>query len=1117
MMRFLKLFPSFMFLLVVYFSFALANSSSSLRQLCLFDESRALLQFRQLFSFDLSASPPWCYRKYAKMVSWKEGTDCCEWDGIACDAVTGHVIGLDLSCSLLHGTIYSHKCSLCHLSHLQSLNLAFNDFNNSQIPPCFGSFSSLIHLNLSSSRFSGEIPPQLTHLSKLESLDLSFSGNDNLHSASSLERLIHNFTQLRDLDLGGVSINSIIPKSLMNLSALNYLNLQSCGLKSKFPIDIFHLPNLQHLDLTDNPELIGKLPEFFNDSSPLRGLYLFFTGFYGEIPNSIGQLKSLETLGLGVANFSGCIPESLGNNSKLSVLLLAYNHFGSELPLSLWRIETLTDFDLSSNTLEGQIPDNFSTLGVLSVLDFSDNSFTGQFPHSIGNLARLAFLDLSDNKFSGSLPSQVHGLSNLAFLDIRNTFLTGTFPSWPLTLPSLEELWLDRNQLTGRISQLHTSSKLSIISLSNNNLCGLIPNSIFNLWDLVEFDLSSNNLSGIIKLDSFSTSSKLSRISLSNNNLHGPIPISIFSRQDIHELDLSSNNLSGIIKPEDGFFTSSFQLFPTGNTWPSLEFLELNSNELQGSLGSLPIPSEGIKYYSVANNQLTGEISLCFCNKWYLEFLDLSNNNLRGAIPPCLSNFNSLQVLNLQHNALDGAIPRIYNQLQGQLPRSLAHCKLLQLLNLGNNMLVDTFPLWLATLPKLQVLVLRHNRLHGSLWNPCSNVSFAKLDIIDVSDNNFTGTLPSYYFKSWHSMMVNDENRSNWKSLTIFSGVFYFYTVTLIDKGLEMERVKILNTFKAVDLSNNNFQGEIPKSIGQLKALRALNFSNNHLTGSIPAELANLKDLESLDLARNNLSGIIPPKLASLTFLEVLDLSHNHLEGSIPRSCQFDTFPNTSYLGNPGLCGFPLSKPCGEAEVTPQPSSDLNQTQNSQSIIYDFDWKVVTIGYGCGMVVGVIMGNYIYNWKQEAIARFFRIRLDRQGKGSCKRRRGKEISVESERHSCNKIERSIGLLILKVQTLKGCRWDRTYVVIYWNGSPSALRSNLGKHRLNLYAITDLYCLKWRHKHAQILALQKKENSMQNYLDQDLENLTNKLKTMKLQTKDKPLSSIAAIKSSQTSL
>ncbi|KAL7219367.1 hypothetical protein ACSBR2_012437 [Camellia fascicularis] len=66
------------------------------------------------------------------MMLWNESTDCCSWEGVTCDWLNGHVIGLDLSCNTLHGTIEANS-SLFHLRQLQRLNLALNDFNFSRI------------------------------------------------------------------------------------------------------------------------------------------------------------------------------------------------------------------------------------------------------------------------------------------------------------------------------------------------------------------------------------------------------------------------------------------------------------------------------------------------------------------------------------------------------------------------------------------------------------------------------------------------------------------------------------------------------------------------------------------------------------------------------------------------------------------------------------------------------------------------------------------------------------------------------------------------------------------------------------------------------------------------
>ncbi|KAL7250042.1 hypothetical protein ACSBR1_012109 [Camellia fascicularis] len=96
----------------------LANSFSAEQSLCHADESSALLQFKQTFSINKSASSD--PSAYPKVASWKlerERSNCCSWDGVECDQDTGHVIGLDLINNFLHGSINSSS-SLFSLVHL---------------------------------------------------------------------------------------------------------------------------------------------------------------------------------------------------------------------------------------------------------------------------------------------------------------------------------------------------------------------------------------------------------------------------------------------------------------------------------------------------------------------------------------------------------------------------------------------------------------------------------------------------------------------------------------------------------------------------------------------------------------------------------------------------------------------------------------------------------------------------------------------------------------------------------------------------------------------------------------------------------------------------------------
>ena len=322
----------------------------------------ALLHFNSSLSLHRSASPSFytyriqmCDNSYPKTASWKEDRDCCSWDGVVCDRTTRHVIGLDLSCSWLNGPIHSNS-TLFFLPHLRTLNLAGNCFSESLISSEFGNFKALTHLNLSYSCFYGKIPYEISHLSSLFSLDLSF--NDELLIETPIwKRVIHNLTQLRELLLDNMNMSSIRPNSLMNLSSsFTTLSLNGCNMQGKLENNILCHPNLQTLDLGFNSNLdLDSLPKCNWSSSSLKILDLSSISFLRELFDSISNLKSLKVLAFDNCNFIGSIPTSLGNLTQITSLYLSENKFTGLIPTSLRNLTKLTTLDLSSNNFNGEI------------------------------------------------------------------------------------------------------------------------------------------------------------------------------------------------------------------------------------------------------------------------------------------------------------------------------------------------------------------------------------------------------------------------------------------------------------------------------------------------------------------------------------------------------------------------------------------------------------------------------------------------------------------------------------------------------------------------------------------------------------------------------------------
>ncbi|KAL8555166.1 hypothetical protein ACS0TY_003103 [Phlomoides rotata] len=106
-----------------------------------------------------------------------------------------------------------------------------------------------------------------------------------------------------------------------------------------------------------------------------------------------------------------------------------------------------------------------------------------------------------------------------------------------------------------------------------------------------------------------------------------------------------------------------------------------------------------------------------------------------------------------------------------------------------------------------------------------------------------------------------------------------------------------------IDLSQNQFSGDIPSLIDGCQEIEVLNLSSNMFSGSIPQSLGNIRGLRILNLSENNLSGLIPNSLEDLNSPQHFNLSYNKLEGEITNGGCFVNFTAQSFDHNSALCG----------------------------------------------------------------------------------------------------------------------------------------------------------------------------------------------------------------------
>jgi hypothetical protein len=128
-------------------------------------------------------------------------------------------------------------------------------------------------------------------------------------------------------------------------------------------------------------------------------------------------------------------------------------------------------------------------------ISLPNNNVTGTgLPPSIANLTFLNTLKLNGNMIMGALPTTaITGLTNLRTLDLGANKFTGSIPGSYGALPSLRNLYLDNNLLTGTLPSGLTANNLNLIYVQNNNLSGCYPVS-YNEYCSKSYNFTGNPL-----------------------------------------------------------------------------------------------------------------------------------------------------------------------------------------------------------------------------------------------------------------------------------------------------------------------------------------------------------------------------------------------------------------------------------------------------------------------------------------------------------------------------------------------------------------------------------------------------------------------------------------------
>ncbi|KAK1435294.1 hypothetical protein QVD17_01055 [Tagetes erecta] len=595
------------------------------------------------------------------------------------------------------------------------------------------------------------------------------------------------------------------------------------------------------------------------------------------------QTGHVITLDLSFGDLEGKISPSLVNLTNLSHLDLSWNSFSGPIPMFIGSMTQLRHLNLQGNSFNGTISMFIGSMTHLRYLDLSFNELTGNIPMFIGSITHLRYLSLGVNYFNGTIPMELGNLTKLQELSLEYlSNCTIENLDWLSHLSELEDLHMSGISLANAknwVNVILGLKKLSYLSLSGCDLSQVMNpysyssfNSSSTSSSIVYLNLRSNNLNSSIYHWLFPlTSNKLEGLYLDDNKLDW-IPESLGNHCGLTYLSINYNSMS--VKISDLLANLS-----SGCTSVSLEWLLGSYNQLTGSLSDNIQMFSSLQCLYLSNNQLNEIISENVLRLPKLVFLDVSSNSLKSFISEYIGETKILR-LYLSNNSFEGIPSNTHMSDHSNIEEiDISSCKL------GPH-----FPNWIIKLKNLTHLNIANNRISYTFSLQFWNMWFSQLIDIDLSSNNFSGSIHNVSF----GLQRLDLSHNKFYGQILFLcqityGSLYFLDLSnnsfvgeIPDCLWHFKKLKIL------DLGHNNFSGRLPFSIGYLISIEVLKLDNNKFSGELPLSLQNCTRLTFLELGVNKFSGYVPIWIGErLSLLYALRLTSNKFFGTIPSQfCQ---------------------------------------------------------------------------------------------------------------------------------------------------------------------------------------------------------------------------------------